>query len=330
MHPALVVLWLTASPAPPEPPPEVVRWATERGFRALALPLTPEPPYAEATALEIESLLEDARSLAPGAAGFARLDQLLDEHPELPQAGWWLAERYALERQHERDAGHDLAAGLQLEQRRAALEGPRAAAAAGGEPAGPSAALPARAIELTGLRPRDQLLLDGQAVSAGAPVAIGRHHAQLFRAQRRVWAGWLDLEPESAQLQVPEVSAPCSDLDLLGTQYAPDSPRPAPGVRCPAWAVAHPHAGGLELALCRAERCEPWQTHSASSNVPQTDAASVADPTAAVPAWLTWGALGLGAAASTALVLWQAGVFDRPAPATEFVFTGPSTAAVRF
>ena len=49
-----------------------------------------------------------------------------------------------------------------------------------------------------------------------------------------------------------------------------------------------------------------------------------------LPAWLTWGALGLGAVASTALVLWQAGAFDRPAPATEFVFTGPSAASVRF
>jgi hypothetical protein len=328
MYPALVVLWLTVPPARPEPQPEVARWAAERGFRVVALPLTPEPPYAEAIAQEIEGLLEDARGLAPGAAGFARLDQLLDEHPELPQAGWWLAERYALERQHMHDIENELAAGVQLEQRRAALEGPRAAAAAGGKTPEPSAALPARPLELIGLRPRDQLLLDGQVVAPGTTMATGRHHAQVFRAQRRVWAGWIELE--SAQLQLPEQTAPCSDLDLLGTEYTTNSPLPAPGVRCPAWAVAHARPGGLELALCRADHCAPWQTHSTQPSAPPTDAAGVADHAEHMPAWLTWGAVGLGAAASTVLVLWQAGVFDRPAPATEFVFTGPSAAAVRF
>ncbi|MEY4548059.1 MAG: hypothetical protein RL685_4254 [Pseudomonadota bacterium] len=328
MYPALVVLWLTAPPARPEPQPEVARWAAERGFRAVTLPMTPEPPYAEAIALEIEGLLEDARGGAPGAAGFARLDQLLAEHPELPQAGWWLAERYALERQHVRDIDSEQAAAVQLEQRRAALEGPRAAVAGGGEAAEPGAALPAQPLELIGLRPRDQLLLDGQFVATGTTMTTGRHHAQLFRARRSVWAGWIELE--SAQLQLPERTAPCSDLDLLGTEYATDSPRPAPGVRCPAWAVAHAHPGGLELALCRADRCEPWQPQSTPSSARLTAATSLADPAEHMPAWLTWGAVGLGAAASTALVLWQAGVFDRPAPATEFVFTGPSAAAVRF
>jgi hypothetical protein len=40
--------------------------------------------------------------------------------------------------------------------------------------------------------------------------------------------------------------------------------------------------------------------------------------------------VGAGAAATTGVVLWQAGAFERAAPSTEFVFTGPSAAAYRF
>lgn len=323
MYPALVVLWL-GTPAPPaEPPPEVDHWAAERGYRAVSLPTTAEPPYPEDVALEIERLLEEARSLAPGAAQLERIDQLLQLHPELPQAGWWLAERHALQRQQAEPA-----AATQLELQRAALEGARAETAGAGA-AEPRTAAPSLILEPSGLRPRDQLVLDGEPTSAGARVAPGRHHVQLLRAQRRVWAGWIELD--SAQLPLPEASAACTELDLLGTEYASEAPRPAAGVRCPVWAVAHTRAGHLQLSLCRADRCEPWQARgsvasSQAAPVPRHDP----EPAAQLPAWLSWGALGLGAAVSTALVLWQAGVFDRPAPATEFVFTGPSAAAVRF
>ena len=110
-----------------------------------------------------------------------------------------------------------------------------------------------------------------------------------------------------------------------GAQGQP-SPAPAPS---PAWGVAHLQGSRVELALCRADRCEPWRAYDASS--PSTaHAATPVEPPERWPAWLTWGALGLGAAASTALVLWQVGAFDRAQPATQFVFTGPSAAAVRF
>lgn len=325
MYPALVVLWLGTSPAPAEPPLDVARWAAERGYRAVTLPTTMEPPYPEEVALEIERLLEEARSLAPGAPQLDRLDQLLQLHPELPQAGWWLAERYALQRQRAQDA-REPAAASRLERQRAALEGPRAEAAGVGATEPVAAAL--LTLELSGLRPRDQLVLDGEPTRAGASVAPGRHHAQVLRARRRVWAGWIELD--SAQLRLPEDSAACTELDLLGTEYAAVAPRAAPGVRCPVWAVAHTRAGYLELALCRADRCERWQSHGSAARGPTTTEPLYAEPSGRLPAWLTWGALGLGAAAGTALVLWQAGVFDRPSPATEFVFTGPSAAAVRF
>ncbi len=325
MYPALVVSWL-ASPVPAELPPEVTRWAARRGFRAEMVQASADVAYAEEAALEIESLLEEARSSASGAAPLQRLDQLLEQHPELPQAAWWLAERHALARQSA-ESGRDPALAARLELRRAALEGPRADTAVGVAPARASAPPATAPLELSGLRPRDQLLLDGEQVNAGAPMLPGRHHAQLFRAGRRVWASWVELD--SAELQIPEASAPCAELDLLGTEYAADAPRPAPGVACTAWAVAHSRAGGLELALCRRDRCEPWQSLGSPART-AASAGAVAEPPEELPAWLTWGALGLGVAASTALVLWQAGAFDRSPPATEFVFTGPSAAAVRF
>jgi hypothetical protein len=88
----------------------------------------------------------------------------------------------------------------------------------------------------------------------------------------------------------------------------------------------------LELALCRGSRCGAWERRSLLGGGAATAqvAPHAAVPNAALPAWVTWGAIGLGAAASTMLVLWQTGAFDRPAPATQFVFTGPTAAALEF
>jgi hypothetical protein len=129
-------------------------------------------------------------------------------------------------------------------------------------------------------------------------------------------------------LRVADPSPACSDLDLWGTERGARGPIAAPGVRCAAWAVVNQREGELELALCQGSQCGAWERRSlAAGGAPTADAAGPQRP---LPAWVTWTAIGLGAAASTMLVLWQTGAFDRPAPATQFVFTGPTAAALEF
>src|SRR5690348_13203455 len=131
MLPPLVVFWLAAPTGAADPHGELERWAADHGYRPVPALQVPAAGYDEAVAHEIETLLEDTRSLAPGSSGnFERLDQLLSAHPELPQAAWWAAERYALEGQLRARAGErDGAAERDLARRRSALEGPRATVA---------------------------------------------------------------------------------------------------------------------------------------------------------------------------------------------------------
>jgi hypothetical protein len=237
-----------------------------------------------------------------------------------------MAERYALDAQYRaRGPAPDLAAERELERRGNELEGARATAV-GARARSPAAAERDR-IELFGLRPHDELLLDGSKAVAGASVAPGRHHIQLFRAQRRVWAGWGELG-SPPQLHIADPTHACSELDLWGTESGAQGPVAPPGVRCDAWAVASARGSELELAFCRGARCSAWEHRAAASALgPSTDAPLTRQ---SLSPWVTWGALGLGATASTLLVLWQAGVFDRTPAATEFVFTGPTAAALRF
>jgi len=330
MLPPLVVFWLAAPTGAADPHGEIERWAADHGYRPVPALQVAAAGYDEAVVHEIEALLEEARSLAPGSSGnFERLDQLLAAHPELPQAAWWAAERYALEgQQAAREGGRDSAAQRDLAARGSALEGPRSPVA-GGDSTAREDSLPYLPLQLIDLRPRDELLLDGQRAGAGTRVVPGRHHAQLFRAQRQVWSGWVELGSPPV-LHVADPSPACSELDLWGTEPGAQGPAPAPGVRCGAWGVANLRGGSeLELALCQGSRCSAWERRSLLLGAGSAPAEAAAPP-APLPAWVTWGAIGLGAAASTALVLWQTGVFDRPAPATQFVFTGPTAAAFRF
>jgi hypothetical protein len=327
MLPPLVVFWL-AAPAGQGTPQGVEQWAADRGYRPVAAVESPQPAYEEALVREIETLLEDARSVAPGTlASFEHIDQLIAAHPELPQTSFWMAERYALEAQvRARTPASDLDAERELGRRRDELEGARASAV-GAEIAAPSPATERDAIEFVDVRPRDELLLDGSSVVAGARVAPGHHHVQLFRAQRRVWAGWVELG-SPPQLRIPDPTLACSEFDLMGTERGAQGPIAAPGVRCGAWAVVHVLGSELELSFCRGARCGAWERRAPAAE-PGPSAETRAAPHG-LPPWVTWGALGIGATASTLLVLWQAGAFERTPSTTEFVFTGPTAAALRF
>jgi len=329
MLPPLVVLWLAAPVAEAEYQGQVAQWAAERGFRPVAPESSPHVAYDAAAALQIESLLEDAKTTAPGAAGvFEQLDRLLAEHPELPQAGWLLAERYALEARELAREGADRA--QELTRRSSALEGARATAF-GAEPGPVPSALPElQPLQLLGARPRDEVCIDGSPLSPGRHLAPGRHHVQLLRARTRVWAGWVDVG-SPARVAVPDPTPACHELDLLDTELTSAAPTPAPGVLCERWAIASPDdSGGLRLSLCQGSRCSPWEVQNHGLSARASTAEAPAAERGGLPAWVTWGALGVGVAVGGALVLWRTGAFEPASHSTEFVFTGPTAAALRF
>jgi len=333
MLPPLVVLWLAAPAAEAQYRGEIAEWAAEHGFRPVAPESRPRAAYDAAAALQIETLLEDAKTTAPGSASvFEQLDRLLAEHPELPQAGWLLAERYALEARELARAGAPVGdRAVELALRSSELEGPRAAAF-GSEPSSlPSAQPEQQPLQLLGVRPQDEVAIDGSPLSPDRQLSPGRHHVQLLRAHTSVWAGWVDVG-SPARIEVPDPSRACHELDLLDTELTSLAPTPAPGVLCERWAVASPDdSGGLRLSVCQGSRCSAWelQRRGVAALGGAAPAAPPPEPDG-LPGWVTWGALGVGVALSGALVLWRTGAFEPASHSTEFVFTGPTAAALRF
>src|SRR5687768_10613010 len=132
MFGAMVVLWLGSDAQLAERRAEIDAWAQARQLHPELLRPGAES-YDAALTDEVESLLEEARTLpaAPGTPdALQRAETLLLEHPELPQAAWLLAERYAIEAHAL--AGSDEATAArraELGGRALELEGVRAVAA---------------------------------------------------------------------------------------------------------------------------------------------------------------------------------------------------------
>jgi hypothetical protein len=337
MFGAIVVLWLGSDAQLAERRADISAWSHARQLHAeLLRPVSAS--YDAALADEIEALLEEARTLpsAPETPdALQRAETLLLDHPELPQAAWLLAERYAIEA-HALAVSDEATAARRadLGERALELEGVRAMAAGASPVPARTAPQPGVPAPL-GARPRDSVFIDAAAIPANAAPALlapGRHHARLVRGSLPVWSGWITLEPGRAE-PLPDPSPPCSVLDLAdvddGSHAAPE---PAPGVRCGRWAVARPNLrGGVDLAECSGSRCEAWQ-HAGAAR--QDAAAGAREPVATEPGgwpgWATWSLIGASALAATGVVLWQVGAFERDAPGTEFVFTGPSAPAFHF
>jgi hypothetical protein len=277
---------------------------------------------------QIEERLESARLLSAalderGARGrLAEAEQLLRDHPELPQAPWLMAERLMLE------AALGTNANRSAELRRAAalLEGKRAptyAAAGEPEPVEPDAATAPRAV--VGLAARDRLEWNARPSSRRLTLGAGEHHARVIRRGRTIWAGWVAVAPDAERISLP-VPAPvaCSLDDLAAARISGDRVLADPATLCERWAVARPApGGGVEVASCERARCGPLLGWSRSYGAiyegpPQPRAA---------PGFPTWAALtlaGAGAVVVAGVVAWRSGAFDEPAPApTTFRFFGP-------
>lgn len=336
----LVLLWLAAPNALPEHRPDIVRWATARGFGPVAEPPgVVQSPYDDAAASQIEALLEEART-APSARAdvFEKLERLLTMHPHLPQAAWLSAERHVLQARAEARGGADAAGAAraaELERRSVQLEGPRALPFGQAErrPGGVLPPGPSGKLQVEGLRPRDRVFMDGLPLAPDASSELGHHHVQVFRGDTRLWAGWLELG-SPPRLSIDDPTVPCSELDLAGVTAGPNAPAAPPGILCQRWAAARPNLlGGVDVAECNASECNAWAHHPPSDAERKLELADQAPAPAAkegLPSWLTWSAVGVGAATTVGLILWRSGAFERSDSATEFVFTGPTAAALRF
>ena len=290
---------------------------------------------------QIEDLLEQARVSADSMDESLALEQLQNAetliyaHPELPQAGFLLAEAAAQQASIVEHTGQARLAQIQR-QRAAILEGARvrpyaAAAEVHGATAEATSAPEAglRDVTLLGLSAGDELDWNGSPLGVRRlTLPTGEHHVQVRREGELIWAGFLVVHGSQTELRVPVAPpTPCTSADLSGVRVHQDRVLDSERVRCPLWAIARPAANpaaqkGIDIALCRYSSCEVLLNWQAGFGQPLLRPLHEAHPWR-LPPWATYVAAGVGAALASGIVLWQTGAFDDPAQEPKsFTFGG--------
>ncbi len=293
--------------------------------------------YAPDAVAQVESSLEEARNAAAALeqsralTALERAERTLREHAELPQSAWLMAEILELSADVESTAPDGADAAKALRKRAAALEGPRAAPFSDHAPVEVEADKALR-VDVVGLEPDDTLEWDGRPSQRDLNTAPGEHHARVARNGRLLWAGWARVAPASSsteqlRLPVPETVA-CSADDVGQGHFEGGRAVGAPHARCNSYVLARPRAaGGIEAALCEREACGRiviWERAApARSSGASADKRHV---------WPYAVAITASALAITGVVLWRAGVFDRPAASTSEVWewNGQKPMSLRF
>lgn len=317
------------TPPTPRERQTLAAWAKHRH-------LTLEPPRAEPSEPRwvydsrlvqmVEQLLEAAR-LSAGSLDeelaieqLRRAEALVYAHPELPQAAYLLAEAAWQQAALADRQGHARLAEIQR-GRAARLEGARVPpyAAATQLRTGPgtddSDPLVPRVLNVKGPAPSDSLVWDGiRQATLRLTTSVGEHHVQVLREHRIVWAGFVTVHPDPAELILPvPAPAPCTLSDFSSVSLAEDRVDVAPPVRCAAWAVARPSTiSGIDVALCQFDRCGPLLNWRQGFGEPLRYPLHEPHPWR-LPSWTSYVAAGVGTAAAASLLLWQSGAFDEPA-----------------
>jgi hypothetical protein len=284
----------------------------------------PNLGHDDALASKIEALIAEALSV--GEAGEAAsvltsAETLLRDHAELPESAWLMAEILHARVALGVVAGADAIA---AERRAAALEGAREAtydAGPGAKPKGaderrpdPSEVAPPEAEEAlafgaNGPLPTDAVYIDG--VRGLRPtLSTGEHHYRVVRRDGLAWAGWADATG-AGRIQVPG-TLPCGATDFGTVDESEGRIVLHHRVLCPEWAAARTRGDDrIEVARCHASSCGtflPWKRQwGASFEMP-------VHPPWPPPKrndWILWTAASIAAAATTGVVLWQAGAFEK-------------------
>jgi hypothetical protein len=298
------------------------------------------PAYDAAQVDALESELEQARTALAAleeVSANARLHKVEEEilaHPHLPQASFLMAECLALQSQAARGVSPERAA--ELEQKRAALEGPRAAAF--GEAVATGARSPQVTLSVVGMGASDELELDGTRWPSGTEqlaLAPGLHHARVWRGNRPIFAAFTTVEADQTtlSLNVPKRAA-CSAEDLeqvprVASNAAQSRPAPLPSdIACGQWAQVREESGGIGVALCERSRCGAfihWQRRAPAPFAP------IATAGQRFPTWAGVVIAGGAALVASSVVLWQSGAFERGRPAAAtWEYGGLNAQGLRF
>jgi hypothetical protein len=331
MSQTAVLVWLSASASLPTFRADLDAYAHSRLLRLeaprenAAAYRAAASAYAPDAVAQIESSLEEARNAAASLeqsralGALERAEQVLREHPELPQSAWLMAEILEQLAELESSAPDGADAARALRKRAAALEGPRAEPFSDRAPERQADVASGQPLSVEGLSPGDALSWDGIETAGTLITREGEHHARVARGGRLLWAGWLKLDPGEIRvhLPVPE-TVPCSADDIGGGQFISGRAVPAANARCESYVLARARTSGIEAALCERERCGKvviWEHAHESS-------AAAAAPKKTI--WPYAIAVSAGALAITGIALWRAGAFERPESTTSevWVFNG--------
>jgi hypothetical protein len=335
-----VVVWLGAASLRSPHEPDLASWADAR--QVVLEDVAPDAPlpgvgHDDALASKIEGLVAEALSVGESGEGASLLtaaESLLRTHAELQESAWLMAEILRAQVTLHVLQG---AEAITAERHATDLEGLREAPyapAARPEQKAPNESEPAvtpppageAEVQLhfgaDGPLPTDDVYIDG-ILGARPTVPPGLHHYRVVRGDGLAWAGWTD-GAGAARIRVPGTS-PCSTTDLGAIDDSGGRITLKHRVLCPEWAAARtPSDDRIEVARCHGSTCGtflPWKREwGATFEMP------VHPPWPAPKgnAWILWTAASVAAAATTGLVLWRAGVFEKePESETRFVFRPP-------
>jgi hypothetical protein len=336
MEAAATLVWLAPDPPDAEQARALSSWSRSHGVR-LAPPSDARAPRLSIDlriAETVETLLERARDAiaardgAGAEAALSTAESTLRAHAELPQAAWLMAEvERARAARWRRIAPTDEEAALEAWLRAEALDGGRVAGALEEDTTShPQPATVALALSPEGAG----IWLDGKPLQAPSIATLaGPHVLVLTWAGAPVWAGWIETPTGSSTVRVSaEVATPCSGGDVSRARGGPGSIE-ARHVRCPTWIAAVPgeHPGGVDIAMCEADRCGLVFEWHAPARVTWPAADQAAERSerekSRWPAWATWGLVGAaGAAVAAGVLVLGSGVLQATPTETRFVNGG--------
>lgn len=313
------VVWLTeGEPSRDEAARALGDWARARGL-VLSVPgpartgIIVDPTIADAAEGELARAYDALAADDLDAAGrsMARAEALLRDHPELPAAPFLRAEvARAWSRLRLRQG--DEAAAATAWQDAAALDGGRVAGI--GEKSFP---LPPKVpFEV---RTTERVTVDGLAPTG--EVLPGEHAVVLWAQGVVVQASWVAVRGP-LRLVLPPVTDACS-LAVFSNVKREGDHVTAAATTCPSWVAAVPTEQGVLVATCDQGGCTSltlWRGPDRRRDVFRPLPPDRAR--AALPAWATWTALGIGAATLASVVLIASGVFESRPVEPRFVMGG--------
>lgn len=299
-------------------------WAAARHVDIRQTPAPPEPlsdDTASGDAVEAElARARDALAAADATsvdAALGRADELLNAHPELLHAAWLRAEvERSRANRHARLEPKDDARAQRAWRYATSLDGGRTRGL--GETVQGDAEPVSVEVRVTATADVE-FIVDGRTLSRARSTAAlevvgaGEHHFLARRAGKTIWAAWL--APKEGLIQLPDLSEPaCSRGDFARVRIQ-GGRIVASGVRCERWfAVRLDEA----IAQCRGGACGVFLALKAAPSGPAPREAE----RPGAPTWLTWAAIGLGAALTAGSLVYATGAFDKPAHETRFVSGG--------